>query len=151
MTADLRYRISSDADTPMITLSRNPDPRTLRWFAVSQITLALIVVWMTRSLLSLPVLLALISVSIGLAIIGWLRPQMIRSVYMVWTFLFFPVGWIVTHLVLGAFYFGVLTPIALVLRWRRGDPLQRQIDPTAETYWIPHRDPESQERYLRQY
>jgi hypothetical protein len=47
---------------------------------------------------------------------------------------------IVSPLVMGLIYFGLLTPVAAVLRWRGRDVLRRTCDPAGESYWLK-RDP----------
>ena len=39
--------------------------------------------------------------------------------------------------VLGVVYFGLFTPVAMVTRWLRADPLQRRFDADADSYLSP--------------
>jgi len=48
-------------------------------------------------------------------------------------------------------YYGVLTPIALLLRLRGHDPMRRRFDPDAKTYWQPHKPPTDRSRYFKRY
>jgi hypothetical protein len=62
-----------------------------------------------------------------------------------------PIGWTISHLVLGAVYYLVLTPIGLVMRLLGRDPMQRRFDRSAKSYWIertPRTDPS---RHFRQF
>jgi hypothetical protein len=89
------------------------------------------------------------SVVVGLT--GWIRPHAVRMVYLVACFAAAPVGFVVSHLLLAAIYFLVLTPVALLMRLARKDPLERRFDPRRSTYWTtrePARPPES---YFRQH
>ena len=49
-------------------------------------------------------------------------------------FAVFPIGWVVSHLLLGVVYFLVLTPIGLTLRALGRDPLERRFDQSASSY-----------------
>lgn len=49
-----------------------------------------------------------------------------------------PVGRVVSFLLLGAVYFGVLLPMGLASRAIRGDRLGRRFDAAASTHWQPH-------------
>jgi hypothetical protein len=62
----------------------------------------------------------------------------------------FLLGWLNTRLLLGVFFYLILTPIGLLLRLTGRDLLDRKIDPAARTYWskrevVPF-DPERCER-----
>jgi hypothetical protein len=45
----------------------------------------------------------------------------------------------------------VVTPIALFFKAIGRDPLCRKFDPSAATYWIERRPPETVKRYFRQF
>jgi hypothetical protein len=135
----------------MVEINWNPDARTLRWFAGLQFAFFCVIAWLWRASLgpmgtTLLVLASVITGGIGLA-----RPAWIRLVYVGWMVAVFPIGWVMSHVLLAVIYFVVLTPIALLVRWRRGDPLHRQFDAAAPTYWTPRRPAENTERYFRQY
>jgi hypothetical protein len=54
-------------------------------------------------------------------------------------------GWVNTRLLLGLFFFLLVTPVGLVLRLVRRDPLDRKFDASAATYW-KRRGPQRFER-----
>jgi hypothetical protein len=85
------------------------------------------------------------------AAVGGMAPQVLRVVYVGWMCLAFPVAWVVSHLVLAVIFFGVITPIGLLVRLVRGDPLQRQFDRQAESYWVPHAPSDDPKRYFQQF
>ena len=72
-------------------------------------------------------------------------------IYLAWMRLFFPLGWTVSHLALAVLYFAVVTPMALVMRLLRYDPMSRRWDASARTYWVEHRTGGEPSRYLRQF
>jgi hypothetical protein len=135
----------------MVEINWNPDARTLRWFAGLQIVFFCIVAWLWRTALGPTGGTVLVLASALAGAIGLVRPVWIRPAYIAWMVAVFPIGWVMSHVVLAVIYFAVLTPIALLVRWRRGDPLQRQFDAAAPTYWSPRRPAENTERYFRQY
>ena len=47
-----------------------------------------------------------------------------------------PIGWTVSHLMMGVVYFAVVMPIGLVSRLVRGGALHRRPDRAARSYWI---------------
>lgn len=66
----------------------------------------------------------------GLALQPALKP-----LYVAWMAFAFVLGWINTRLLLGVFFYLVLTPIGLALRLTGKDLLDKKIDRGAETYW----------------
>jgi len=79
---------------------------------------------------------ALVAAGLLSASIVWRRPERGRRLYVGWMRAAEPLGFTFSHLVLAAVYYGVLTPIGLVLRLAGRDPLRRRFDRHAATYWI---------------
>ena len=75
---------------------------------------------------------------------------MVRWILVGWMVLVFPIGWIISHLILGLLYFGLFTPMAAWFRWRGRDPLRRRIL-NVESYWCPKETPTDLRRYFKQY
>jgi len=59
-------------------------------------------------------------------------------------------GWVNTRLVLGAIFFGLITPMGLIMRLSRKDPLHRTFDAEAETYRV-RRQPRRPTHLTRQF
>ena len=87
--------------------------------------------------------------SLGLCL---LFPRFMRPVQRAFTRLALAIGWINTTLLLGIVFFGLLTPVAVLLRRFRTDPLRRTFDPGAGSYWLkkPAGSP-SRSRFERMY
>lgn len=83
-------------------------------------------------------------------VLGALAPQLLKWVFVGWIIAVFPIGWTISHLLLGFIYFFIVTPIGLLLRALGNDPMTRAFDREAESYWSPHEQaPVS--RYFRQF
>ncbi len=89
--------------------------------------------------------------AVAVPAIGWLMPGFMRIAYLVMAYAAFPVGFVVSHLLLAAVYYLVLTPIGVVMRILGHDPMSRRFDPSAESYWVPRETEENAERYFRQF
>jgi hypothetical protein len=74
-----------------------------------------------------------------------------RLLYIGLTLVAMPLGIVVSFLVLGAFYFLLVTPLAIVFRLIGRDSMHRKYEPQAESYWVPHKASENTERYLHQF
>lgn len=86
-----------------------------------------------------------------LALLTLGRPALGRTVYRVWMEAAMPIGWTFSMVILGVVYYGVFTPIGLLLRLFGRDPMSRKFDRNASTYWLEHRQPADQQQYFRQF
>jgi hypothetical protein len=81
---------------------------------------------------------------------GLFAEPVLRPVHAVWMKFAHALGWVNTRLLLGLFFYLVLTPVGLVLRMLGKDLLQRRIDRSAPTYWVARESaPFDPERYER--
>ena len=83
--------------------------------------------------------------------IGFVLPGMLRPIYVAWMTLAMPIGWVVSHLLLLFVFYLVVTPIGLAMRLIGYDPLTRQLDRSAKSYWTPHDPSGEAARYFKQY
>jgi len=97
------------------------------------------------------VVLGLWAVAAVVPIIGMLLPGFARMVYVGMAYAAFPIGFVVSYIVLGLIYYCVLTPIGLIMRLLGYDPMRRRFDADAATYWTPRDGEREPERYFRQY
>ena len=96
---------------------------------------------------------ALIIFALGLIIFlsSIISLRLTRAIYIVLTAVTFPIGLVVSFILLAAFYFLLLAPLGLVFRFTGRDVLGRKFEPTAESYWQQRKPPESSERYFHQF
>jgi Saxitoxin biosynthesis operon protein SxtJ len=74
----------------------------------------------------------------------------LRPLYTGWMMFASLLAWINTRLLLGLFFYLVLTPMGLLLRLMGKDLLDRKLDPTAASYWVVRTKKEfSKEQYER--
>ncbi len=76
-------------------------------------------------------------VGVGVELLVLCAPRVGVWLYKGWMGLALVLGTVVGPVVMALVYYGVLTPIALVLRARGNDPLQRRRKPTGASYWMP--------------
>lgn len=134
--------------TSIFRLQRKPTDRQLRQFGIAiLVLLPLLTVLRTQHMQTVGM-----SVVIGLtlAIAGWLRPALLRPLYVVTTLLTFPLGLIVSELVMILIFFGMLTPLGLLFRLMGRDVMDRRPDRTASSYWRVRRVAGSADSYYRQ-
>ena len=90
--------------------------------------------------------LALLVGAPGIFFPGW-----VRWPFVVATLAAFPIGWVVSQMVLALMFFAVLTPVALLMRMCGRDPLRRRARPDTQSCWVRKDAPADPKRYLRQY
>jgi len=77
-------------------------------------------------------------------------PVGLRPLYVGLTLIALPIGFVVSHVILGVLFYGVFTPVALVFRLIGRDALHRRFDRDAETYWVRRKPTDDVKRYFRQ-
>jgi len=137
----------------MIELNLNPPKKDLRFFAAGQVIFFAIISWMvygrTGSFTPWPATIFAVSAVVG--VVGWLVPSAIRWIYAVWMIAVFPIGWVVSSLVMAIAWYFVITPIALILRARGHDALNQTFDAASETYWTTREQHPDSKRYFKQF
>jgi len=130
----------------------DPSDRELRWFGVMALVFFAIVGLLIyhRSESAVSGLAALVFGSL-LALIYYLFPRTQRPIYRTWMIAVWPIGWLVSHLLLALVYYLVVTPVGVAIRMLGHDPLRRKFDPEAETYWEDCPSDDKPESYFRQF
>ena len=133
-------------------LQLNPDRRTLRQFAALWIVFFAGLAVSEQMLHHRPVLAGvLLFLAITVGPIGVIRPQMIRRVFVAWSVLAFPIGFVVSWIALALLFYGVFTPVGLVFRLAGRDALARRRRAGApQTYWVPRTETVGLSSYFRQ-
>lgn len=88
----------------------------------------------------------------ALVVLGCLlHSGMARLVFVGLLVITYPVGFIVSHLILAVLYFAILTPIGLCARLFGYDPMRRSFKEGQTSYWIERNNSRSSKSYFRQY
>jgi hypothetical protein len=133
-------------------LNFSPSPRVLRQFAATWLLVfAALACWhglhYQRPIAG--VVLGVLTVLVGLA--GLRKPSAVRGVYVAAVLLTFPLGWLVSRVLLAAIYYVILTPVALVFRLVGRDALRLRPRRDMTTYWLPKPQPADAASYFRQF
>ena len=81
----------------------------------------------------------------------WLVPQIAGPFYALWFGLAAAMGFVISNTAVTVIYFGVITPVGLLLRLSGRDPMERRFESGQESYWKDAEKVEDAERYFRQY
>jgi hypothetical protein len=96
--------------------------------------------------------LALVLIGVGAVIgsLGLLRPEAMRPLFAGLVVLTFPIGWVVSHLLLAILLYGIFTPVAVFFRLIGRDALSVRPHGERETYWVRKPTASDVRSYLRQ-
>lgn len=136
----------------MIDLNLNPSRKELRVFAALFFvffTVVAFVVYRRTDSATAAAIIAGAAAVIGM--VGLAAPAVVRPVYVVWMLAAFPIGWVLSHVMMAVIYYLVVTPVGLIMRTFGRDPMQRGFDRNATTYWIARPKTPESSRYFRQY
>lgn len=97
------------------------------------------------------VLGALSGVGLIGALLSLLSLDAARLLYVWWMRASMPIGWTLSHVFLSLAFFGVVTPIGVLMRALGRDPMHRRFDRQATTYWTGHEQASDAKRYFRQF
>jgi hypothetical protein len=89
-------------------------------------------------------------IGIFLGMLCLINESIFRLTSWLWHKLVFLIDTAITWLTMPIFYYLVFSPFALILRVL-GKVNMKKMSPNKETYWHPIKQPESNERYLRQF
>ncbi|MYD70464.1 MAG: hypothetical protein F4W89_06945 [Acidobacteria bacterium] len=136
----------------LVGINRHPSASDLRWFGLLLPLFIALVGAIARWQFGAPaVALGIWSTGGALIVFYWLAPSFRRPILVGWMYAAFPIGWAVSHLMMGVVYFAVVTPIGLASRLVRGDTLHRRPDRNRSTYWSERPRRSGTRRYLRQF
>ncbi len=91
------------------------------------------------------------AVGLLLALVYYALPPFRYLMFRLWMGLFFPVGWLISHLLMAMVYYLLVTPVALGMRLAGRDALGKGFDPAATTYWTAVEAKPKSDRYFQQF
>jgi len=132
-------------------IPRNPDNRMLRQFAGLWILFfgGIALSQYSRSHnTTAAIVIGALAFCVGVP--GLFLPRLLKPIFVGWMILAFPIGWLVSRMILLLLYFGMFAPVGFVLRVLGHDPL-RMKKPDVESYWEEKTQQTSLRRYLKQF
>ncbi len=136
----------------MIDIQWRPTDKDLRVFATAALVVAAIfatTIYVNVGMTRLVEVLAIVGVAVF--VVGMIRPQLLKYVYIGLAIVAFPIGFVVGNVLLALVYYLLVTPIGLIFRLLRRDLLHRRIEPQATSYWIERPQAPPAGRYFRQF
>jgi hypothetical protein len=136
----------------VIDINWNPNRRELKQFALLQIVFfGIVSTILFRKNGGTATAATLFAASACIGAVGFWAPLFIRPIYVVWMAVVFPIGWVVSHVLLAAIYFLAFAPLGLLMRLCGRNPIAKEFDRGATSYWIRRTPPEGSKGYFRQF
>ena len=146
----------------MIDLNLDPDAKTLRQFGfIALVGFAAIaaLVWFEKLIFAggwmgdmrEPVAQTLVGLGVLAAVISVVYPKANKPLFIGLSILAFPIGFVLSYVIMGTLYFLIITPIGLGLRLFGEDPMQRGFKSDGTSYWSDCRPARSSESYFKQF
>jgi hypothetical protein len=145
----------------MVEIDFHPDERTLRqfgWIALGGFAVVAVLAWQEWLVFAFGLGAArpwvaggLLALGVLSALLGRLWPVGNRPLFVGLALLAFPIGFVLSYVILAVLFFGIITPIGLFMRALGHDPLQRRPRPDAPTYWNPAPPRPARSRYFKQF
>jgi hypothetical protein len=73
---------------------------------------------------------------ITLCVLSYIAYPIMKPVHVAWMKFAFVLGWINVRILLGLFFYLIVTPIGVIMRLFGKDLLDKKIDRSAKSYWI---------------
>lgn len=136
----------------LLDINWTPDRKQLRVFLALLVIFAFVAAGLTYHRTASTAAVAwILAVGLTLAVLGFLIPPVGRGVYTVWMAIAFPIGWTISHLVMAAVYYLLITPMGLAMRLMGRDPMGRKFERDQESYWHVRSEQVDIRRYFRQF
>ena len=153
-----RCRMAPGATMSLITIDWHPDLRKLRQFGLLMLAacaaFGLALAWKNGLPLLAPTwnrLYAIWSIGLACGLLALVRPIWLRPLYLSWMGLAFPIGWVLSHVLLGVVFYGVFTLVGALFRILRRDPLRLKRREGATSYWVERTTSRRAADYFRQF
>jgi hypothetical protein len=145
----------------MIEVNLRPDAKTLRQFgyiALFGFGALAAFAWFELFIFAFGLGEARTTVAGGFAGLGVLSllfslvyPKANWPIYVGLTIVSYPIGFVLSYVIMGTLFYGLITPVGLFFKLTGRDPMNRTFEPEAESYWTPVRPAPDKERYFRQF
>ena len=99
----------------------------------------------------LPLAVAFLAIGSLALLFSLVAPKANRLLYVGLTLLAFPIGFVLSYVIMGTLFFLIIAPIAILFRLLGKDFMHRRYDPSAPSYWVKARPARDKESYFHQY
>lgn len=135
---------------PLLRINRQPSRSQLLVFALACLVAGAVVAFTHATRGHASVAIVVSALAVLPPVLWFVSPVALRWLFLALSFATYPVGFVLSYVVLAIMYYLVFTPVGLVMRAFGRDPLARRFDRPATTYWEARSPRASPAEYLRQ-
>ena len=145
----------------LVEINFNPDTKTLRQFGVIAFVgfgILAALAYYEKLIFSfglgearMPIVATFAALGSIALLFSLVAPKANRILYVGLTLLAFPIGFVLSYVIMGTLFFLIIGPIAVVMRLFGRDSMHRSYEPSAPTYWSDAHPPRDKESYFHQY
>ncbi len=145
----------------LIDINLEPDDKTLRQFGIIALVgfgFVAAIAWFELLIFSFGlgewrgvVAGTFAALAAASALFSLLYPRANLPIYLGLTVLTYPIGFVLSYLIMGTLFFGLIAPMAILFKLIGRDPMKRRYQPEAESYWSDARPARSAESYFKQF
>lgn len=137
----------------LIEINLHPSHKELRNFAAIALIASAIISSLLYVLKGLAIQWVAIIFAAGFIIFisSLVSIKIARIIYLSLILVTFPIGYVVSFILLAAFYFLLLTLLGLFFRLIGRDSLCRKFDLNAKSYWLSRQSPKNLDSYFHQF
>jgi hypothetical protein len=145
----------------LIEIDLRPDARTLRQFgfiALVGFSAVAALAWFEALVFSFglgearPIVAgAFAALAVYALIASLVYPKANWPVYVSLTIVAFPIGFVLSYVIMGTLFYVLITPVGLFMRLIGRDPMMRRFEPEATTYWVTTAGSRPKESYFKQF
>ncbi len=137
----------------LVKIDWNPKSKQVRSFGKIALMASAVISLLLYVLKGVAIQWVLIIFAFGfiIFIISMISLELTKMIYLGMILLTMPIGWVVSFILLAAFYFLLLAPLGLFFRLIGRDPLCRKFDSSAKSYWLSRQPPNGPEQYFHQF
>ena len=129
-------------------LNLRPTDRQLRQFGAICFVALPVVGWLWGG--SWPAIMWLAIAGGLLAVTGLVVPAILKPIFLILTVVAFPIGLVVSEIVLAIVYFGIFMPVTIIFRLLGRDALELKPMREQSSFWRPKKQPSGVGSYYRQ-
>jgi hypothetical protein len=145
----------------MVEIDWRPDGDTLRqfgWIATVGFSFLALTAWLELLVFAFGLgaarawvaggFVALAALSVLFSLVA---PKANWPIYLGLTVVAYPIGLVLSYVIMGFLFFAMITPVGLLFRLTGRDPMHRRFEPETESYWTDPRPRRGKESYFRQF
>ena len=145
----------------LVDINLDPDVHTLRQFgfiALGGFLVLAALAWFETAIFAFglgeartTVAGVLAGLGVWAALVSLIWPKANKPLFVGLSIVAFPIGFVLSYVILGTLFFLVIGPIGVVMRLVGRDPMHRRYDANAPSYWTPYNGQRPNESYFKQF